>query len=55
MARVRGGDNVHAFESLSDLQAIRWTSLNRTLSSLQPDTLRAAEANVLHAEMQQLQ
>ena len=54
MARVRGGDRVHVFESLSDLQVIRNASRSTTSRSLQP-ALCAAESNVPHAETQNLQ
>ena len=55
MARVRGGDGVHVFESLSDLQVIRNVSRSTAVRSLQPDTLRAAKVDEPHAEMQNLQ
>ena len=55
MARVRGGDGVHVFESLSYLQVIRNVSRSTAVRSLQPDTLSAAEADVPHAEMKKLQ
>ena len=54
MARVRGGDRVYVFESLSDLQVIRNASRSTTSRSLQP-ALCAAESNVPHAETQNLQ
>ena len=43
------------FESLYDLQVIRNVSRSTALRSLQPDALRTAEANVPHAETQNLQ
>ena len=42
-------------KSLSDLQVIRNLSRSTAVRSLQPDTLRAAEVDVPHAEMQNLQ
>ena len=55
MARVKGGDGVNVFESLSDLQVIRNVSQSTAVWCLQPDTLQAADADVPHAEMQNLQ
>ena len=52
---ARGGDRVHLFELLSDLQAIPNASRSPTLWSLQPDALRAAEANALYSVVQNLQ
>ena len=49
------GDKVHVFESLSYLQVIRNVSRSTALRSLQPDALRATEANVPHTETQILQ
>ena len=54
MARVRRGDRVHVFESLSDLQVIQNASRSMTSRSLQP-ALCAAEANVPHVKTQNLQ
>ena len=41
MARVKGGDRVHVFESLSDLQVMQNLSWSMALRSLQSDALRA--------------
>ena len=49
MARVRGGERLHVFESLSDLQAIR------SASRRNPDALQAANAEDPRAGMEHLQ